>query len=237
MSHYLSDPIGNTLTTELLDNGDCQQHIRQLNDFENEVFGPDFACDCSQIQPWIDSGCLFYSAVCGEAVAGQRRILSLASVFITSSLERDRLLLGQTLDYEIAPWSDRACSGQPTIYFSAVVSDAPHHLTAMYECLLDDVRAFRDTHSLNFHGGFGIATGPAGLRHMNRSGFRLLTGYKYRGKYDLMVISAETASTPFWRGLLSSETLFLRRADAAKGIRASDLPREPLPSAETPIAA
>jgi len=231
MSHHLTDPIGNTLNTELLANQACQQYLRQLNDFENEVFGPDFACDWRQIQPWIDSGCLFYSAIFGEAVAGQRRILSLASIFITSSLERDRLLLGQIADYELAPWNNEDRSAQSTIYFSAVVSDAPHHLTAMYECLLDDARAFRDARAISFHGAFGIATGPAGLRHMTRSGFRLLTGHRYRSKYDLMVIDAETASTGFWRGLLTSETLFLRRADAEKGILASDLPPDPILSA------
>src|SRR5438445_13260765 len=109
MNHQLSDPLGNTLSTELLDNADCQQYLGQLNDFENEVFGPDFTCDWSQIHPWIDSGCLFYSAVCGEAVAGQRRILSVAAVFITTSLERDRLLLGQPADYDSAPWNKRRC--------------------------------------------------------------------------------------------------------------------------------
>ncbi len=237
MSRHLSAPIGNTLTTELLDNRDCREYIPQLNQFENEVFGPDFACDCSQIQPWIDSGCLFYSAVCGEAVAGQRRILSLVSVFITTSFERDRLLLDQIADYELGPWTAGDSSAQPTIYFSAVISDAPHHLTAMYETLLKDTRAFREAHALNFHGGFGIATGPAGFRHLTKSGFRVLTGYKYRGTYDLTVIDAQTASTRFWCGLLSSETTFLKRADVAMGVVAADLPQVLLPSAATPSAA
>ena len=232
MTRPLCDPIGNTLTTELFDNSDCQNLIPELNEFENQVFGPDFACDCSQIQPWIESGCLFYSAVCGEAVAGQRRVLSLASVFITSSLERDRLLLGQIADYELRPWTAGDTCAQPAIYFSAVISDAPHHLAAMYETLLHDTRLFRDARHLSFHGGFGIATGSGGFRHMSKSGFRLLTEHKYRAKYDLMIIDAQTASIPFWRGLLTSETIFLRRASSGAGVVAARLPEANLALAE-----
>jgi hypothetical protein len=162
--------------------------------------------------------------VCGEAVAGRRRILSLVSVFITTSVERDRLLTGQIADYELTPWTKGLSSIQPTLYFSSVVSDAPHHLTAMYESLLQDVRDFRDSHGLSFHGGFAVASGAGGFRHMAKSGFRLLEGYKYRQKYDLMVIDAYTAANKFWRGLLNSETTFLRRVDPAKGVDAANLP-------------
>ena len=220
-----SDKAGlDTLATELLDNRRCQGCLPQLNDFENQIFGPDFACTNECLQPWIDSGCLFYAAMQGEAVAGRPRILSVLSVFITTGVARDRMLLGEIHDYELTPWAGRISTEQPTIYLSSVVSAAPHHLAAMYESLLRDVVEFQRANALSFHGGFAIATGTAGLRHMARSGFRLLDGYKYRRAYELMVIDAVTAAVPFWTNLLCDQTAFLRRADATEEVRASELP-------------
>jgi hypothetical protein len=219
------------LSIELLDDASCQGLIGPLNELENLVFGPDFACSTAQVQPWFDSGCLIYSAVAGEAVAGQQRILSALSVFITTAASRDRMLLGEIADIEMIPWT-LGDADQPTIYLSSVVSVAPHHLAAMYNCLLRDVLRFRDAHGLSFHGGFAIATGVAGRRHMARSGFRLLEGHKYRGRYDLMVIDSLTAATPFWTGLLRDDTTFLSRADASRGVAASALPAESQPPAD-----
>jgi hypothetical protein len=220
-----------TLATELLDNRRCRELLPQLNDFENQVFGPDFACPTESLRPWFDSGCLFYAAMHGEAVAGRSRILSVLSVFITTGVARDRMLLGEISDYELTPWIPGVSQEQPTIYLSSVVSTAPQHLAAMYESLLRDVVQFQRTHALTFHGGFSIACGVAGLRHMARSGFRLLEEYKYRGAYELMVIDATTAASPFWTNLLSDQTTFLRRADITEEIRASDLPRPWCPAA------
>lgn len=226
MNKAVFQPGLDTLATELLDNQQCREWLPQLNDFENGVFGPDFACTNGQLQHWVDSGCLFYSAVTGEAVAGHRRILSVLSVFITGGVARDRMLLGEIQDYELMPWcaANQKAGDQPTIYLSSVISAAPHHLGAMYESLLRDVNAYRDKHCLTFHGGFAIATGVAGLRHMSRSGFRLLDLAKYNGKYELMVIDSGTAISPFWSGLLHDQTVFLRRADITQAARASELP-------------
>src|SRR5207249_3625508 len=163
------------------------------NDFENDVFGPDFACAQEQIKPWVDSGCLLYAVVCGEAVPGRRTILGATSVLITSSRSRDRLLTGQIAEYELTPWTVGPRSDQPTIYFSSVVSDAPQHLTAMYDSLFRDVDHFRKNHGLNFHSGFGIASGLAGLRHLVRNGFRLLEDQRYRGRYDILRIDTTSA--------------------------------------------
>src|SRR5438552_698299 len=207
MSETYSEAMPVPLSTELLDTRRCLEFYPQLNDFENDVFGPDFACPHEQIKPWADSGCLFYAVVCGEAVAGRRTILSETSLLITSSRSRDRLLTGQIADYELAPWTAGPASDQPTIYFSSVVSDAPQHLAAMYDSLFRDVDQFRKTRGLNFHSGFGIASGLGGRRHLDRNGFRLLQDERYRGRYDILYIDATTAVTAFWRGLLDSETV------------------------------
>jgi hypothetical protein len=206
------DALPVPFSTELLDNRLCIDLAEKLNDFENAVFGPDFACRFEQIKPWVDSGCLFYSAVSGEAVEGRQKILSAVSVFITTSRSRDLLLTGQISECELKPWTSASPEEQPTIYFSSVVSDAPHHLGAMYGSLLHDVRTFRDQHQLNLHSGFGIASGPAGCQHMLLNGFRILEGHKYRGTYDLMLIDTGTAATRFWQELLDSETVFFRWA-------------------------
>jgi hypothetical protein len=197
-------------STELLDAAQCRPLSAHLNDFENAVFGPDFACKYEQIQPWVESGCLLYAAVCGEAVEGRRKILSAVSVFITTSSSRDLLLAGRIPECELKPWTSAPVSEQATVYFSSVVSDASEHLRAMYGSLLRDLQAFRDSRGLHLHSGFGIASGGAGRRHMAQNGFRLLEGYKYRGIYDFMFIDAGAAATVFWQGLLDAETVFFR---------------------------
>jgi len=219
MSRNFPATGSDTFATELHDSRGCRELIPQLNDFENLVFGPDFACDCVQIQPWIDSGCLLYAAVTGEAAAGQRRILSALSIFVTTSAARDRMLLGEIADYEMTPWTSGRSPGQPTLYLSSVASSAPYHLPAMYESLLGDIQDFQRSNGVAFHDGFAIATGTAGGRHMTKSGFRLLDGYRYRRSYQLMVIDARTAATPFWRVLLGAERTLLPHERAANAAR------------------
>jgi hypothetical protein len=208
--YLLSLPV--PFSTALLDARHCLRLSEQLNDFENAVFGPDFACSFGQIRPWVDSGCLFYSAVCGEAVQGRQTILSAASVLVTTSRSRDRLLSGKIPEHELEPWAGAALTEQATLYFSSVVSDAPDHLSAMYGSLLEDVKGFRDRRGLSMHSAFAIACGTAGRQHMARNGFRLLQGCRYRGTYDFMVIDASTAATTFWQDLLDAETVFFRES-------------------------
>ncbi len=217
------------LSTELLDNRRCQSIVGDLNDFENEVFGPDFACDRHHLQTWADSGCLLYAAVTGEAVAGRRRVLSALSVFVTTAAARDRMLLGHIPDFEMAAWTATDRKEQPTLYLSSVISVAPRHLAGMYQSLLRDLVQFRESHGLVFHGGFAVAAAPAGRRHMAKCGFRVLDGHRYRETYDLMVIDARTATSPFWATLLNDGTIFLHRADSAYGVEASSLTRPQTP--------
>ena len=201
------------LSTRLLDTRECLQLSPQINEFENSVFGPDFACDEAQIRPWIDSGCLFYAAVCGEAVPDRPKIFSVLSVFLTNSLSQELLVDGRILECELMPWTDGPRSAQPSIYFSSVISDAPHHLAKMYASLGRDVEEFRDKHGLSLPSGFGIACGSAGRRHMEYNGFQLLDSHHYRDKYDLLTITHRTAKTEFWHELLLDGTACLRASN------------------------
>jgi hypothetical protein len=196
------------LTIELLDNHGCQKLIPQLNDFENSVFGSDFACDSENAQPWIDSGCSFYAAICDQPVNGQLRVLSAVSALVTTSRERQRLLSGDILDYELTPWTQALPLEEPVIYFSSVISEKPNHLAALYQSLLRDLMRFRQAHRLTFNGAFAIASGRAGYRHMARNGFRVLPTQRYLRKYGVMVMDHETAATPFWRELLGATPAF-----------------------------
>jgi hypothetical protein len=215
MSENSVDALPVPFSTELLGTRHCLCLSAQLNDLENAIFGPDFACNYEQLKPWVDSGCLFYAAVCGEAVEGRKTILSEVSVFVTTSRARDRLIRGAIPEHELEPWTN-ADTAQPTLYFSSVVSDSADHLAMMYTSLLGDIRAFRDQRGLTLHSGFGIASGRAGCRHMMKNGFRVLQGVKYRNNYEFLVIDASTAATPFWQNLLESETLFIRKSETGE---------------------
>ncbi len=223
----LSDSIPTTLSVQLLDTHQCRELSVHINEFENNIFGPDFSCDYEKIKPWVDSGRLFYAAVCGEAVAGRRNILSLASAFITHTLSRDQLLAGEIADYELAPWSEGVRAAQPAIYFSSVVSGDADQLAAIYDSLLDDLEHFLVVNGLKIRSGFCIASGPAGYRHLAKSGFCPLEGRKYLQKYDLMVIDAATARTEFWRRLLSLERTPPKSIDSSHIVSAQRPPELP----------
>jgi hypothetical protein len=173
----------------------------QINEFENEVFGPDFFCRYERFRPWVESGCLFYAAVCGEAVAGFKKVLSVASILLTTETSKERLLRGEIPDWSLEPWANALGQGAPVAYFASIISDNPEHLAAMYESLGKDVETYLCASGLRVDSGFSIAAGAAGLRHLCRSGFTLVDGKKYLQKYDLLVINDLTAKTAFWRGL------------------------------------
>src|SRR5919108_717152 len=95
------ESIPHPLSVGLRDTRQCRGFALPICEFENSVFGPDFACTPESIRAWFDSGCLFCAAICGEAVAGRERILSVISALLTSEASRDRLLRGEISDEEL----------------------------------------------------------------------------------------------------------------------------------------
>src|SRR5258706_3559180 len=160
----------NPLSFELLDTRACLEVGPQLNEFENTIFGPDFPCDYECFRPWVESGCLFYSIVCGEAVAGRSSVLSVASVLVTDAESRDRMMRGEITDTVLQPWrTDRGV--EAVAYLSSVVSANPIHLAAIYDSLAGDIESFQAASGVRLQRGFCVATGPAGFRHLSKGGF------------------------------------------------------------------
>jgi len=216
----LPDYGPNPLSVELFDTCHCREFSEQLNTFENTIFGPDFSCDYECFRPWVESGSFFYAAVCGEAVEGRSAILSVASVLITDSESRDRLMRGEIHDMQLAPW-ERSRGGEPVAYLSSIVSAYAAHLRAVYDCLGTDVEAFLGSHQVQLRSGFCVATGPAGFRHLAKSGFVPVAGPLYLGKYDVMTIEPASARTAFWQRVFhlpsavrESDTVLLLRDPA-----------------------
>src|SRR5882762_1210106 len=176
----LPDSGPNPLSLELLDTRACLEVGPQLNEFENTIFGPDFSCDYECFRPWVESGCLFYSAVCGEAVAGRSTILSVASVLVTDTESRDRLLRGEITDTQLQPWGGTG-SAEPEAYLSSVVSANSSHLASIYDRLAADVWRFQTERKVQLRSGFCVATGPAGFRHLSKGGFVTIDGLQYLG--------------------------------------------------------
>lgn len=199
-----------SLFVELLDTRECLDMLPRLNDFEDSVFGPDFAIAQQDMETWANSGCWFCAAMTGQAVVGRRQILSMLSVLITTTDSRDRLMAGLSSESQLEPWAGNP-NDHPSIYLVSVISAASDHLNPLYQSLSRDLDEFRSTWGAEFAFGFGIASGPAGLNHMTGNGFRLLEGRNYRGHYPLMSIDAGTAATRFWQELLSNETISMRR--------------------------
>jgi hypothetical protein len=196
------DSIPHPLSVGLRNSRQCRLLAGPICEFENLVFGPDFACDPESIQSWFDSGCLFCAAVCGEAVAGREHLLSIISALLTSEASRDRMLRGEITDEELTPWSQCSDGSRPVVYFASVISDNPGHLSTMYDSLGDDLLACLVEQNLETHSAFSVASGEAGFRHMARNGFAPASAAPYLGRYQLMTLDYATARTPFWRRVL-----------------------------------
>ena len=214
----------NPLSVELFDTRHCLEFGEQLNMFENMIFGPDFSCAYKCFLPWVESGSLFYAAVCGEAVEGRSAILSVASVLITDNESRERLMRGEIHDTQLVPWAGRG--GEPVAYLSSIVSAYPAHLRAVYDCLAKDIEAFLEARKVQLRSGFCVATGPSGFRHLAKSGFVPVAGPQYLGKYDIMTIEAASARTAFWQRVFKLTEPVARDSDTVLILRS------PTPSEE-----
>lgn len=197
-SESFPDPV----SVELLNTARCYELGMQINDFDNAIFGPDFFCSYETIRPWVEAKNLFCSAFCGEAVSGRRKILSVASLLITSRTSRDSLFSGHIKDYELVPWTLSPKRCEPVIYFASIVSANTDHVRALYDSLSADVEPYLRANGIEVHSAFSIAAGPAGLRHMSKSGFSVWEGGQYLNKYTIMVMEASEAKAPFWQRLL-----------------------------------
>lgn len=210
-----------SLVVEVLDTRSCLEMLPRLNEFENSVFGPDFAIAPEEMDAWADSGCWFCAAVTGQAVVGRRQVLSMLSVLVTTTGSRDRMLAGLVSESQLVPWAGDPLHN-PAIYLVSVISASSDHLRPLYQSLARDLREFKSTWGVEFDLGFGIASGPAGLSHMAGNGFRLLEGRHYRSHYPLMTIDADSAATRFWQELLSDQTFATRRRALEETARSTD---------------
>lgn len=200
-----SAPLSNSLALEVLDTSRCLQMRPQLESFESNVFGPDFAVGPAEMKNWADSGSWCCAAVIGQAVVGRQQVFSMLSILVTTAASRDCLLAGEISEAELQPWTHSPLSGKPVVYLASVISAAPEHLANLYESVACDLRQFRDDWKTDFASGFSIASGPTGLSHMARNGFQIVDGIQYRDRYPMMLIDARSAETEFWHGLLSTE--------------------------------
>ena len=200
-------PDGNSLAVEVLDTWRCLELAPKLGEFEDSVFGPDFAMPNDAMDRWAKSGSLFYAAITGQAVVGRLQIFSLLSVLVTTSQCRDELLAGELLESELDPWTAETSGSAPALYLASVISASSEHLALMYDSVGRELQEFKTAHGAHFQGGCGIASGPAGYSHLFRNGFRSIEGQSYLGHYPLMSIDAESAATPFWQQLLRKDNI------------------------------
>lgn len=77
------ESIPQPLEVQLCRTQGCAELSDSICQFENGLFGPDFAYSAESLRSWYDSGCMFSAAMCGTAVAGRHRILALVSAFLT----------------------------------------------------------------------------------------------------------------------------------------------------------
>jgi hypothetical protein len=211
-AEHFPDPV----QVHLLNTAECYELGPQINDFDNAIFGPDFYCSYETIRPWVESGNLFSSVVCAEAVAGHRRILSAASLLITSRTSRDHLFAGRIRDYELTPWmlSPRRC--EPVIYFAAIVGANSEHVRALYDSLCADAEPYLQAFGISVESVFSIAAGPAGLHHMAKGGFCVWEGGRYLNKYYFMTLQREAALAHVWRTLLAPREVRCEHPDHAE---------------------
>ena len=209
----ITDAIPHPLAIGLRDTRHSRELAAPICEFENAVFGPDFACAPASIRSWFDSGCLFSAAICGEAVAGRERVLSVITALLTSETSRDRLFRAEITDGDLTPWSQCAAGSRPAIYFASVISDNPGHLARMYESLGHDIGFFLAQEHLEPQTAFAVASGEAGFRHMSRNGFQPADARPYLGRYQVMTLDFASARTPFWQRLLRPAALRFRGHD------------------------
>ena len=224
------EQIPHPLSIELRDTIHCHELAELICEFENFVFGPDFACPVDSIRSWFDSGCLFCAAVCGEAVPGRERILSVMSTLLTTERARDQLLLGEIMDTDLRPWSKAEAGDRPSLYFASVISDHPDHLRTMYHSLAGDIETFLTAGNLEPRSAFAVASGEAGFGHMARNGFIPAPGGKYRGRYTLMTLDYPGARTSFWQRLLRTAELRAQNSGVSADPHAHPLVSEPEPT-------
>jgi hypothetical protein len=222
-------PNNSSLFVELLDTRNCLEMLPRLNDFENAVFGPDFTVTLEEMDAWANSGCWFCAAMTGEAVVGRRQILSMLSVLVTTTESRDRLMAGRSSESQLEPWASNP-NDNPALYLVSVISAASEHLKPLYQSLAGDLLELKSTWGAEFDFGFGIASGPAGLDHMEGNGFRLLEGRNYRDHYPLMTIDAQSAATRFWQELLSNDTISMQRRALEQKAASLQFARAPVAS-------
>lgn len=181
----------------------CAELSDSICEFENSVFGPDFAYSASSLRSWYDSGSMFSAAICGTAVAGRYRILGLVSALLTDEASRDRLLQGEITDSDLKPWAHCEGASKPSIYFASVISDNSRQLSSMYESVGEELTDYLNRLGLTPSSAFSVASGDPGLRHMERNGFRTYVQAKYLGRYALMTLDLASAKTGFWKKVLS----------------------------------
>lgn len=183
----------------------CLRVARDLNEFENLTFGPDFACQLEQVRPWLISGDLFYSAIGDTDEKKRTSVVSVASILLVDAASRDELVAGQLREADLKPFSLCKIETEPTFYYSSLIIQQPRHAVALFRSLLKDAVPEMQRRKLAPRSAFTISTSGEGTRHAVKSGFTEVLGRLYLEKYSFLELHTETAESHFWRRLLHSD--------------------------------
>lgn len=154
------------------------KHLGQLNEIENKLYGPDFACEVSDLAHWTASPLFFYEVV-GREIGGGVSVDALGSLLVVDRYQVDLLREGSIREAELAPWQDGK-GRAPYIYFSSLYSRIPGGGKRVMMQLVSRLASVGA--GVAARGIVGISSSLGGQRFLRRSGFAQ-EGQSYLGKY------------------------------------------------------
>jgi len=73
----------------------------------------------------------------------------------------------------------------------------------VYGSLTSEISAYLESSNLTVNSAFSIAAGPAGLKHLQKCGFRPRPGLNYLDRYPILEVERSTAVADLWQTVLS----------------------------------
>jgi|GEM_PF-5218821 len=171
------------------------------NDYENNLYGPDFYTALPLIDHWLKSP-LFYWSICAnrKEISNTNEIEGLLSILVTSNSDFAALLSNNIREYELRPWNFSS-NERPCLYFCSYSIYRPGagrlqfaEARKYFDALFETWNVFPDE-------AFSIAANAEGERHLIRSGF-IDSESRYLSRYKLLRTNCSECSNGFWRHLL-----------------------------------
>ena len=173
------------------------------NDYENDLYGPDFYSTNREVEHWLASDSFFWAIATQSNIdSGRTEIGGLLSILVTDTAVLNILEDKSARETDIQPWSSSDHGSEMSIYYCSFSAIDGAVGTLLYQKAQRFFKEFYSRNDISPQYAVSVAASRFGEQHLERCGFQKIPMLSYQSKYPVMHARCDSRLRLSWARLL-----------------------------------